>query len=57
MWKSTIHFVELDKEFLNSKIIGRNDISFKLNEYNVIHKDFKINKKLLLEFIEKYNEL
>lgn len=57
VWKSTIHFVELDKNFSNSKIIGRNDIIFKLNENNIINKDFKINKKLLLEFIEKYNEL
>lgn len=56
-WKSLIEFKIVNKTFSNKKIIGRNHLIFALAEENVINKDLKINKKRLLKFIKKYNEL
>lgn len=55
-WSSVFTFVQENKVFSNSKIIGRNQLFFKLLENNVITKDFKIDPEKLTEFLEKYNE-
>jgi len=56
-WYSIIDFVTVNKKFSNKKIIGRNHLIFALAQSNVIKKNFKLNEKKLLEFIEKNNEL
>jgi hypothetical protein len=55
-WSSVFTFVQENKVFSNSKVIGRNQLFFKLLENNVITKDFKIDPEKLTEFLEKYNE-
>ena len=52
-----IIFVNLNKEFSNPKIIGRNDLIFALVNFNVFNNDSTINESKLKEFIEKYNTL
>lgn len=54
---STITFVQENKVFSNEKIIGRNDLFFRMLENNVITKDFKIDTEKLAIFFEKYNEI
>ena len=56
-WFSIITFKIVDKTFSNKKIIGRNHLIFALVEENVFQKNLKINKKKLLKFIKRYNEL
>ena len=56
-WTSLIYFKIVDKTFSNKKIIGRNHLIFALAEANIIKKNFKFDKKRLLKFIKKYNEL
>lgn len=54
---SIITFIKIDKQFSNTKIIGRNDLIFAMCENNVITKNFDIDIDKLNDFIEKYNEL
>lgn len=56
-FSSILTFVTIGKEFSNAKIIGRQEIIFALCNNNVITKNFKIDKKKLRLFFEKYNEL
>ena len=56
-WSSLIDFKTVNKTFSNKKIIGRNHLIFALTEENIIKRDFEIDKKKLLKFIKKHNEL
>lgn len=56
-WQSIIDFKTVDKKFSNKKIIGRNHLIFALAESNIIKKNFELDNKKLLKFIEKNNEL
>ena len=54
---SVINFVEQNKKFSNSEIVGRNDLFFKMLEYNVFTKRFKIDPLKLEEFFREFNEI
>lgn len=56
-FSTKIVFFNLNKEFSNPKIIGRNDLIFAFVNFNVFNKDSFINEARLKEFIDKYNTL
>ncbi|MCW4468730.1 hypothetical protein OGH69_07140 [Flavobacterium sp. MFBS3-15] len=47
----------IEQQFYNEKIVGRNDLIFALCENNVITKDFELDNEKLKEFIKKFNQL
>lgn len=56
-FECVVTFVEINKQFSNKKMIGRNGIIFGLVNSNVIEKNFEFNKEKLNKFIEEFNEI
>lgn len=56
-FECVVTFVEINKQFSNKKIIGRNGIIFGLVNSNVIEKNFEFNKERLNKFIDEFNEI
>ncbi|MFK8010120.1 MAG: hypothetical protein AB8H03_27445 [Saprospiraceae bacterium] len=56
-FKSIINFLTVNKKFTNPKVIGRNDIIFKLLDYHAINENCEIDNDKLMEFITQENKL
>ncbi|CAN1554256.1 hypothetical protein MCETHM1_02311 [Flavobacteriaceae bacterium] len=56
-FECVVTFVEINKQFSNKKMIGRNGIIFGLVNSNVIEKNFEFNKEKLNKFIDEFNEI
>jgi hypothetical protein len=56
-FECVVTFVEINKQFSNKKMIGRNGIVFGLVNNNVIEKNFEFNKEKLNKFIAEFNEI
>jgi len=54
-FSTTYTFLPSNKDFINSKINGRNELLFILIQNKVLTETGELNEKKLSKFIEKYN--
>jgi hypothetical protein len=56
-FESKIRFLQVNKDFSNKNIVGRNDLVFSLVNNKVIGTDCRIDTEKLENFIKENNEL